>query len=294
MPEGRLADRLEHHRIVEEVVPDLHLPAERRPLLEEEPEVLAPVARHHDLGPGGHDLRDVGAEVLDLLERVVFLADDLLARGLDPVELLLETVRSGPAEVVILVQQVELPVLPRRQPAEVDGELARVHVGVQTAPEGRLEELFAGQLPRLRPGRAEDLPVLGRDLRDRLGDVGAGVDDQEIHLVAEDEIVGPPGGDVGLQLAVRHHDLERPAEHPPRRVHALRGEPEGGDVAVADILHRPALWLHDPELDRPRLGPSGPHPDEGARGRSRRDGPDKRSPGHLSVHRRLLTFENEG
>lgn len=39
-----------------------------------------PVDRDDDLGAGRHDLRDVGREVLDLLEQVVLLAHDLLAR----------------------------------------------------------------------------------------------------------------------------------------------------------------------------------------------------------------------
>jgi hypothetical protein len=74
----------------------LTLPPEGRPRLEDKAEVLAPVARDHHLAARRHDLGDVGSEVLDLLERVVLFADDLLVPGLDPSKLLLEALgRTG-------------------------------------------------------------------------------------------------------------------------------------------------------------------------------------------------------
>lgn len=83
-----------------------------------------PVDRDDDLGAGRHDLRDVGREVLDLLERVVLLAHDLLAWQLEPAEPLLEPFGGRAARVVVPVQEVELRVPLRREPGEEDSRRA--------------------------------------------------------------------------------------------------------------------------------------------------------------------------
>jgi hypothetical protein len=215
---------------------------------------------------------------------MVLLADDDLIGRLDLVELLLEAVGGGPTEVVVLVQEVELRVLLRRELGEVERELGRVHVGVEAAAEGGREELLAGHLRGLGAGGEEDLLLLVRHLGHRLGDVRPGIHGQQVHLLAQEQVVGASRGDIGLELAVRRHDLDLPAQHAAGGVDALGSEAEPGQIRLADVRHRAAGGLEHSDLDRTRLGPSRARDDERPHGRRPRGDGEELSAIHFASH----------
>ena len=138
-----------------------------------------------------------------------------------------------------------------------------MHVGVEAAPEGRLEELFAGQRPCLGADRDEHLFVAGGDLRHGGADMRPGIDHEDVDVLVEDQASGAPGRDVRRELAIGQDELERPPEDATGSVDSLHGEAEPGHAVVTEILRGAADGLEDAKLDR---RPPVPSRDGGPRG----------------------------
>ena len=142
--------------------------------LQQQREILAPVAGHHGVGARCLDLGDVGREIGDLQQRMQFVADDLDVRPLGA-EHRLGGGSDGLAERVVLVDQVD--VLDGGRGLHVVGERLHLDVGVGIPAEMPEAALVVGQ-HRIDRGIVEvqdflagiALVVLGDEIRQRAGD----------------------------------------------------------------------------------------------------------------------------
>ena len=110
--------------------------------LQQQREILAPVAGHHGVGARCLDLGDVGREIGDLQQRMQFVADDLDVRPLGA-EHRLGGGSDGLAERVILVDQID--VLDGGRGLHVVGERLHLDVGVGIPAEMPEAALVVGQ-----------------------------------------------------------------------------------------------------------------------------------------------------
>jgi hypothetical protein len=97
-----------------------------------------------------------------------------------------------------------------------------------------------------------DLPYLLRvgDRRDRTRAGGERRTDDELHLLAEDQILGLALGDVGLGAVVFDQDLERAAFDAAVLVDGLLGELDPAALGQAEARARPGQRQHRADLDR--------------------------------------------
>ena len=142
--------------------------------LQQQREVLAPVAGHDGVGAGRLDLGDVRREVGDLEQRMQFVADDLDVGPLGGEH------RPGGgadrfAERIVLVDQID--VLDGRHGLHVVGERLHLDVGVRIPAEMPEAAFLVGQ-DRIDRGIVEvqhflagiALVVFGDEIRQRAGD----------------------------------------------------------------------------------------------------------------------------
>ena len=110
--------------------------------LDEQSQVIAPVAREHCLRATGFDFGGVWQEVLDAAHRVQFVAHDLNVRAfrIHHRSCLLQNLLS---ETVILAYQIQL--FDRRVGLQYIGERSQAHVGVGVKTEMPEAALFVGQ-----------------------------------------------------------------------------------------------------------------------------------------------------
>jgi hypothetical protein len=122
------------------------------------------------------------------------------------------------------------------------------------------------RLPRAVRGDAGDLVHLGL-VGDRVGGIGRGRRDDEIDLVARDQLGGDFRGARAARLTVFADDLDLigvAAALQPRfedLVHLVDDEP----IALAETGERPGLRADVPDLDRLRLRVGGDHAQDGGR-----------------------------
>ena len=177
MIEARLLDRGRPARAAGIVGVPVDLQAGVGRGLQQQGEVLAPVAGNHRVGAGGLDLGDVGGEVRHLQQRVQLVADHLDVGTLG-LQHLGGGLAHGLAERIVLIDQVDLfDVL---LALHVVGQRLHLDVGVGVPAEMRERALLVGQ-HRIDRGIVEidhflagvALVVFGDPIGERGGNRGA-------------------------------------------------------------------------------------------------------------------------
>ena len=184
--------------------------------LQQQCEVLAPVAGDHGVGARRLDLRNVRREVGDLQQRVLFVADDLDVRTL----FFQHRTRRGAhgfAERIILIDEVQL--LDGGNALHVVGEGFHLDVGIRVPAEVRKAALVVGEdgvdrgvveVEHFLAGVA--FVVLGDEVTQRAGH-GRAVALGEVTHAGVDGLLGLDQAFLRVGLVVERNDFDLLAEN---------------------------------------------------------------------------------